>query len=330
MTADLDGQAPLLTTSGLTLSVGSRVLVKDLELSLGPGERLAIVGSNGAGKSTLLSVLAGLAEPSSGRVTRPDDPPGMVFQDGAFWPHMSVEAHLAFVDRHGDGAWRERLLDEFDLQGQRTQRPESLSGGERLRLGLARALAGRPRWVLMDEPLAHLDRGVAVGVREILPALLDELGAALVLVTHDADDVLLFGDRLLSLTGDGSWWQGSARFALESPPTVALAALSERGTLLSAQADGEGRADFGLGLVLDGLPPGRHVSAFLDEAGVRFASGPDADVTGEYVAPDRRGGSWVRVDDRLVRVGQGHGRNKRGDAVGLRVDGRPRPLEMPS
>jgi|GEM_PF-603307 len=330
MTPDHDPAAPLLRASGLSLRAGPRLLLQDLELSLAPAEQLVIVGGNGSGKSTLLHVLAGLAEPSAGQVSRPSDPPGMVFQDGAFWPHMSVEAHLAFVDRHDDAPWRERLLDEFALTSLRNKRPASLSGGERLRLGLARALAGRPRWVLLDEPLAHLDRELVGHVRELLPELLAELSAALILVTHDAEDALLFGDRLLSLSGSGGWWLGKARFALESPPTASLAALSERGTVLHAMVGADGNADFGLGLQLDGLPPGQPMSAFLDRAAVSFCGLADADVRGRYVAPDRRGSSWVRVDGRLIRVGQGHGPLRRDDEVGLRVHGRPRALKPPS
>lgn len=145
-------------------------------------------------------------------------------------------------------------------------------------------------------------------------------------VTHDADDVLLFGDRLLALAGDGNWWLGSSRAALESPPTAALAALAERGTVLAARADAQGRAHFGLGLMLDELPPGEPVAAFLDEAAVRFASEARGAVAGTYMAPDRRGGSWVRVGARLIRVGQGRGPLRRGDAVNLRIEGRPRLL----
>lgn len=317
---------PLLSLRGLTLRMDERILVRDLHLDLLPGQRLAVVGANGSGKSTLLAALAGLGTPAAGEVIRPSDPPGMLFQDGAFWPHMTVAGHLAFVDLKHDPAWRQRLLDAFSLHALAQARPEQLSGGERLRLGLARALANKPRWVLLDEPLAALDRELAGTVRERLPDLLDELDAAAVVVTHDADDVLLFGDRLLALAGDGNWWLGSSRAALESPPTAALAALAERGTVLAARADAQGRAHFGLGLMLDELPPGEPVAAFLDEAAVRFASEARGAVAGTYMAPDRRGGSWVRVGARLIRVGQGRGPLRRGDAVNLRIEGRPRLL----
>lgn len=292
-----------------------------------PGERLVVVGASGAGKSTLLAVLAGLAEPGAGTVVRPDGPPGMLFQDGALWPHMTVERHVAFVDPHHDRDWQEHLLATFQLSGLRRRRPEQLSGGERLRLGLARALAPRPLWVLLDEPLAHLDPALSASLREQLPLLIAELGATQVTVTHDPDDVLIFGDRLLSLEGGGGWWLGPTRFALESPPTPALAAFSDRGTILTGRSDEAGRVELGLGLVLEGAPPGGQVSTFLDAAAVSFARTEGEGLDGVFLAPDRRGGSWVRCGERLLRCGDSHGRLLSGEAVRVRIEGRPRLLD---
>jgi len=229
------------------------------------------------------------------------------------------------VDTAGDGAWRRRLLETFRLTTLRDHRPEALSGGERLRLGLARALANRPTWVLLDEPLAHLDPQVVSVVREALPLLLDELKAATIIVTHDPDDVLHFGERLLALSGTGPTWQGPARFALDSPPTRGLAAFAERGTLLTAVADGAGHADFGLGLFVDDCTPGETVTAYLDTAAVRL-SDDGRSIQGTYVAPDRRGGSWLRIEGRLLRCADVGGGLHAGDAVRVRIQGRVRPL----
>jgi ABC-type sulfate/molybdate transport systems ATPase subunit len=236
-----------------------------------------------------------------------------------------VSEHLSFVDTHDDPAWRKRLLKTFQLTALANQRPESMSGGERLRLGLARALANRPSWVLMDEPLAHLDPHVASSVRETLPLLLEEIGAASVVITHDPDDVLHFGQRLISLSGRGPTWQGSARFALESPPTLGLAAFAERGTLLTAVADSQGRAEFGLGLTIENAPPGEEVTAFLDNAAVRFSDDGQS-IQATFIAPDRRGGCWVRLNGRLIRSADFEGGLRSGDLVRIRIEGRVRPL----
>ena len=319
---------PLLRVRGLGLEAGGRTLVRNLDLDLGPGERVVVVGGNGAGKSTLLHALAGLREPTRGRVERPADPPGMLFQDGGLWPHLTVAEHLEFVDVRGDARWRQRLLEVFRLTQLGDRKPDALSGGERLRLSLARALAPRPRWLLLDEPLVHLDPEVATSVRETLPVLLDELGAASIVVTHDPEDVLHFGDRLLALSGHGPVWQGSARFALDAPPTAGLAAFSGRGTLFRGRADGSGRCDFGLGLTLDGCPSGCEVAAFLDASAVLLADDGHG-LAARYVAPDRRGGSWLRVDERLLRSASNVYDARPGDTVHVRIEGRLRRLEDP-
>jgi iron(III) transport system ATP-binding protein len=317
-----------LVVEGLCLDAGERQLVQDLSFTLNPGDRLVLVGGNGTGKSTLLSALAGLTGPTSGMIKRPASPPGMLFQDGALWPHMNVAQHLEFVDSHGDVLWRERLLQAFELSHLLSARPEALSGGERLRLGIARALADRPQWVMLDEPLAHLDQALSTLVRERLPALLDELGASSLVVTHSADDVMHFGDRLLALSGHGSWWLGDARQAINSPPTPELAAFSERGTLLSGVADAAGHADFGLGLGLTDCAPGEPVQAFLHGAAVRFAQDHLA-TTARFVASDRRGGSWVRLDGRLLRCGDPGGTYLPGDDVPVLIQGRLQRFDAP-
>ena len=317
---------PLLSVRDVRLEAGHRTLVSLLSFDLAAGDRLVLVGGNGAGKSTLLSALAGLTEPAAGSIRRPRDPPGVLFQDGGLWPHMTVTEHLEFVDTHNDVPWRKRLLETFDLSSLADHKPEALSGGERLRLSLARSLANRPRWVLLDEPLAHLDPLVVAGVRESLPRLLDELGAASIVVTHDPDDVLHFGDRLISLSGHRGWWAGPARFALDSPPTRDLAAFAGNGTILSTVADHDGHADFGFGLDLTGCSPGEIVEAYLDAAAVRVVDETPHALRGRYVAPDRRGGCYVRVDEKLLHCGESAGPHSAGAQVCVRLEGRVRRL----
>lgn len=317
---------PLLRVRRMTLKVAGRTLVEELDLELAAAERLVVVGPNGSGKSTLLAALAGLITPQAGSVERPGRPPGMLFQDGALWPHLDVDAHLAFVDTADDRAWRERLLETFELTALRGHRPAQMSGGERLRLGLARAFAHRPSWVLLDEPLASLDPGAVQLVRDRLPPLLDELGAACITVTHDPDDLLLFGERLLALEGDGRWWLGPARFAAQSPPTASLAAFSDRGTLLQARADDGGRVDFGLGFVVEGWVPGARCRAFLDAEAIHFSVDGSEGLPARFVCTDRRGSCWVRVEERLLRCAGHRGPLQAGDAVRVVLRGEPRVL----
>jgi len=323
-----------LSLDRVAITIGARTLVRELSLGLAPGERLVLAGPNGSGKSTLLRAVAGLAEPAEGSIRRPEGPPGMLFQDGALWPHMSVEKHLSFVDTRGEPAWRERLLQMLQLSALREARPERLSGGERVRLALARALAPRPRWLLLDEPLAHLDAAFGDLLRDCLPQLVAELSATTIVVTHEPDNVRLFGDRVLCLDGEGGWWLGDARQAIEEPPTPVLAALSGRGTLLSSRADAQGRVDLGLGLSLTGRPPGHLCTVFVEAHAVRLLDGAarggaapnGAPLAGVFVAPDQRGGSWVRVNGRLLRSAEPQGARQPGAAVQVLLEGSPREL----
>ena len=319
--------APLLAVEDLCLVAGRRTLVRGLAFGLGPGERLVLTGPNGSGKTTLLRALAGLRRPDGGRVVRPATPPGMLFQDGALWPHLDVAGHLRFVAPRGDAAWHGRLLELFGLASLARAKPDRLSGGERVRLGLARALAPRPAWVLLDEPFAHLDATFGDVLRETLPPLIDELGAACVTVSHDADDMPLFGQRVLCLAGDGGAWLGDTATALDQPPTPVLASLSGRGTLFVGRAAADGVARLPLGLSLHDCPPGDDVTAWLDARAVRFAAdGEDGALAAAFVAPDRRGASWVRVEGHLLRVGEAPGGRQAGQATAIRLLEPPRRL----
>ncbi len=316
-----------LVLTGLSLRARGRPLLTDLTLAVQPGQRLAVVGGNGSGKTTLLRALAGLDAPAAGRIERPAGPPGMHFQDGALWPHLSVARHLSFVDAGRDPARCERLLETFDLWALRDARPDSLSGGERVRLGLARALAGRPAWLLLDEPFAHLDPGHVAELRESLPPLIAQLGGPSVVVVHDADDLALFGDRVLCLVEGGGHWLGDVRQALTEPPTVLLAELSQAGTVCSVTVGADGRAALPWGGALAGRDPGARLSVLIDARAVRVVPADGAPLAGLVVGPDRRGGAWLRVDGRLLRSATPFAGLRAGQSVGVALDGTPRVLE---
>ncbi|MGQ0552098.1 MAG: ATP-binding cassette domain-containing protein [Planctomycetota bacterium] len=319
-----------LTLKGVSLQAGPRRLLSALDLVLEAGERLVLLGPNGSGKSTLMRVLAGLAEPAAGSVQRPSGPPGMLFQDGALWAHMDVQSHLSFVAPHADPAWIERLLEVLDLVALRARRPEALSGGERVRLALARALAPRPRWLLLDEPLTHLDAQMTEVLRVTLPQLVRELGATSVTVCHSIDELTLFGERALCLSGSGPWWLGSTSEAVLRPPTPILAALSGSGTLLFGRADAGGRAELGLGLLLAAQTPGQRVAAFLEADQVQLVLQSAGARRGQWLGPDGRGGGWVLAEERLLRcrvpVSGAGAAPAPGSTVWLEIRGQPRGL----
>ncbi|WP_031007861.1 ABC transporter ATP-binding protein [Streptomyces sp. NRRL F-5727] len=181
-------------------------------LHIAPGELLAVVGPSGCGKSTLLRTLAGLLSPRDGQVTqdgetivRPDADRALVFQDDALLPWRTVRANveLPLAIRRVRRAERRRSaadwLDRVGLADHAHKLPHQLSGGQRQRVQLARALAGRPRVVLMDEPFGALDAHTRAEMQDLLVDILAGTGATVVFVTHDVDEALHLGDRVVLL-----------------------------------------------------------------------------------------------------------------------------------
>ncbi|MEU9035760.1 ABC transporter ATP-binding protein [Streptomyces sp. NPDC048352] len=191
---------------------GGAVLPDPVTLRIPPGELLTVVGPSGCGKSTLLRTLAGLLPPLDGRVTQDGEPvtrPGrdraLVFQHDALLPWRTVRANveLPLAIRRVPRAERRRSaaawLDRVGLAGHAQKLPHQLSGGQRQRVQLARALAGGPRAVLMDEPFGALDARTRAGMQDLLVDILRGTGATVVFVTHDVDEALHLGDRVALL-----------------------------------------------------------------------------------------------------------------------------------
>ena len=183
----------MITLDGVDYRTGTQSILRGVRLHLAAGDFVALVGPSGAGKTTLLRLIAGLIEPSAGRVVIDGRvaadaagaalvPPrqrhiGFVFQDLALWPHMRAEAHLDWPLRLARVGAEQRaekvaqLLDIVQLGHRRHCYPETLSGGEQQRLALARALAGDPKILLLDEPFASLDPHLRIELREMLRQL---------------------------------------------------------------------------------------------------------------------------------------------------------------
>jgi iron(III) transport system ATP-binding protein len=203
----------VLSLRSVTRSFDRRRVVDAVDLELHAGKVTALLGPSGCGKSTLLRMIAGL-EPldegtiwSDGRLlsdTRSGVPPearglGLVFQDYALFPHLSVLDNVAFGLK-GPRAEREReaarWLGTVRLADRAQAWPHNLSGGEQQRVALVRALARQPRAVLLDEPFSGLDRHLKSEVRATLVSALRAAGAAVLMVTHDAEEAMLMADDL--------------------------------------------------------------------------------------------------------------------------------------
>jgi NitT/TauT family transport system ATP-binding protein len=182
-----------------------------VSLELGPHEFVCMVGPSGCGKSTLLSIVAGLLEPSSGAVVfegaEPGRPPtGMVFQDLGLFPWRTVERNVAYgleelhIGRAGRRARVRELISMVGLEGFENRFPHELSGGMRQRAAMARALATDPALLLMDEPLSSLDAQTRQEMQMELCRLYEAGGRSFLYVTHDVEEAIFLGDRVVVLS----------------------------------------------------------------------------------------------------------------------------------
>ena len=189
----------------LPSAAGPVSILKGVDLAVGPGERVAVVGPSGSGKSSLIAIAAGLERPSGGtaRLFGQDlatlDEDGrarlrrgrvsLVFQAFHLLPNMTAEENVAapleIAGQTGAGQTAQDWLDRVGLGARRRHYPHQLSGGEQQRVALARALAARPQLLFADEPTGNLDAANAEAVSELMFHLVAEVGAALVMVTHD-------------------------------------------------------------------------------------------------------------------------------------------------
>jgi putrescine transport system ATP-binding protein len=203
---------PLLRIDGVTKIFGAFTAVNDLSLDIQAGEFFALLGPSGCGKTTLLRMLAGFETPDAGKILLDgadiaavlphQRPVNMMFQNYALFPHLSVRDNIAFGLKRAALPKAEiahrvaEMVALVKLGGLEKRKPDQLSGGQKQRVALARALARRPQLLLLDEPLAALDKKLREETQAELMELQRKLGTTFVIVTHDQDEAMTMADRI--------------------------------------------------------------------------------------------------------------------------------------
>ncbi len=224
---------------GVSKHFGDVVAVDNVDLAIKKGELFSILGASGSGKTTLLRILAGLEIPSQGSilidgvdmtsVAPYDRPANIMFQNYALFPHMSVFENIAYGLKK-EGLQKEsieekvqKMLALVKLEGYENRKPNQLSGGQSQRVALARSLVKEPKVLLLDEPMAALDKKLRQSTQFELMDIHDELGITFVIVTHDQEEAMTLSDRI-AIMEQGQFVQiGSPNLIYENPKSKFVA-----------------------------------------------------------------------------------------------------------
>lgn len=287
------GTTPRLEIRNLVRRYSEQAVVDGVSLSIAPGQVTCLLGPSGCGKSTTLRMIAGVEQQDSGEIwvdgklicdgtmTTPPERRqiGLMFQDFALFPHLTVARNIGFGVSGSKAEKRERveeLLRKVDLLRLIDKYPHQLSGGEQQRIALARALAPRPRIMLMDEPFSGLDNRLRDGIRDDTLAILKDEGTAVLLVTHEPEEAMRMADQI-ALMRDGKIVQMGAPYNIYKSPIDkrAVAFFSDINVIRSRVQGALAQTPFGQFLA-PGVPDGnevdivfrpQHVGIDFDRAG---------------------------------------------------------------
>ncbi|MEU6220769.1 ABC transporter ATP-binding protein [Streptomyces sp. NPDC047022] len=237
---------------GLRKDFGGTTAVAGVDLDISDGEFFSMLGPSGSGKTTVLRMIAGFESPTAGTIELAgQEVTGLapferdvhtVFQDYALFPHMTVEQNVAYGLKVRKVPKAERLerareaLSGVRLEGFGKRRPGQLSGGQRQRVALARALVGRPRVLLLDEPLGALDLKLREQMQVELKALQREVGITFVFVTHDQEEALTMSDRIAVFSQGRIEQVGTPAEIYERPASAFVASFVGTSNLLQGEA----------------------------------------------------------------------------------------------
>ncbi len=343
---------PIISLEGVSRTFGNVTAVDAVDLRIGRGAFFSLLGASGCGKTTLLRLIAGLEQPDSGRVVLDGEdvagvpayrrPVNTVFQSYALFPHMSVARNVGFGLRQENLAKGEidrriaETLALFSIEDLARRKPHELSGGQRQRVALCRALVKRPKILLLDEPLAALDRRLRERARFELSAVQARLGITFVMVTHDQEEAMGLSTQVAVMEAGRIVQLDSPRAIYDRPVNRFVAgfvgdANFVEGTVVQVSAT-EVLVDCALGVpVAAGRPPvaakGDPVSVMIRPERIRLVAG-NADsngIAGHVRGIAFLGNAWVvqvvvagerLIDVRLLGEESGAGLAP-GDSVAL-------------
>lgn len=250
-----------LSLESLSKTFGDQTVVRNLSLTIPEGAFTALLGPSGCGKTTTLRILAGLERLSSGRLTLGNRlladatthlPPearnmGMVFQSYALWPHMTVAENVGYPLKlkKVNGAARHKqvlaALEVVELAAYADRSPQDLSGGQRQRVALARCLVSEPQVVLLDEPLANLDRHLRATMEQTFREFHRRTGATFVYVTHDQAEAMALASHIAVMhRGELMQW-GTPQELYQQPHSAWVAGFIGKGSVLNLASTMQGR-----------------------------------------------------------------------------------------
>jgi putative spermidine/putrescine transport system ATP-binding protein len=332
---------------GVTKEFAGNRALTGVDLTMNPGEFIALLGPSGCGKTTVLRTLSGLEQVTEGRilidgedvvnvpVNRRDI--GMVFQAYSLFPHMTALENVEFglrmrkVDRDARSRRSAEALEMVGLGHLGERYAHQLSGGQQQRVALARALVTRPRVLLLDEPLSALDAKVRVQLRDEIRRIQTELGITTLFVTHDQEEALAVADRVAVMNAGNIEQIGTPEELYTSPATPFVANFVGLSNRVPATVSGHAVNVYGTSLQLLGESPGDGPALAMirpEDLSIRSHKPGDKGLAGVVVISSFLGSlrrTQVRLDDEtVVRVQHDVSeRHEPGDAVSLTLKGSP-------
>jgi putrescine transport system ATP-binding protein len=254
-----DASTTFVSLRGVVKRFGGVLAVDDVSLDVAKGEFFSLLGPSGCGKTTLMRMIAGFEQPDAGRVAIDGEemagqpphlrPVNMMFQSYALFPHLTAAGNIAFglkqMGMAGD-ALRSRVAEMLrlvQLDGLGDRKPVALSGGQRQRVALARALARNPKALLLDEPLAALDRKLRKETQAELKRIQAETGATFIVVTHDQEEAMALSDRIAVMRAGRIAQVGTPGEIYDRPANRFTAGFIGEVNLVPAKPRADGRFD---------------------------------------------------------------------------------------